>query len=101
MKVCISCSKSKEDKDFPSYLIKRRGKDGAFKKKNKCRKCQIRGGDGVATDLYANNISLKNKVFMTKPYATNSFSMKSFSDCAIDEMGLSYDDFDDIPGLDD
>tara|TARA_R110002110_G_scaffold117824_1_gene291006 strand:+ start:511 stop:813 length:303 start_codon:yes stop_codon:yes gene_type:complete len=100
MKVCVSCSKNKEDKDFPSYLQKCRGRDGAFKKKNKCKKCQIRSGDGVAPDIYGNNISLKNKAFMTKP-TIDSFTMKSFSDCAIDEMGLSYDDFDDIPGLDD
>jgi hypothetical protein len=99
MRLCVSCNKDKEDKEFASYHKKFSGRNGMFKKKNKCMKCDNESREGVSPDIYGNGISLKSQAFVR--VGIDAFTMKNFSDCAINEMGLSYDEFENIPGLDD
>ena len=94
MKVCISCKENKPDNAFSSYEMHHSG-DSIRRKVRLCKKCRNSSKEGVAADIVGNGLSLKSKAFVDR------FTTKNFSDCAIDEMGLSYDEFDDIPGLDD
>ena len=102
MKTCNSCKETKEDNLF-SYRIRKQFRNPYRVYTNMCCKCNS-SGEGVSLEYIYNRARLKSKAFIddrSKGYRKDGFTRSEDSDCAIDEMGLSYDEFDDIPGLDD
>jgi hypothetical protein len=107
MKECISCKENKETNDFGRWVSKGISDHGMVKRFNMCKKCTNSSREGVSADIRDNRRRLQVKSFkVTDPssnYSKGGFKKVSLNefDCAIDEMGLGYDEFDDIPGLDD
>ena len=102
MKECIACKTTKEDNKFPYTVYK--DKNEAYRRyNNMCYKCRNFSGEGVTRELVDCRQRLNNKAFInSKPstyrkagYNTNLRN----SDCAIDEMGLDYDEFENIKDI--
>ena len=92
MKTCVSC---KINKDISEYI--RYTETGI--RRLLCKECYISKKDGVSQDMASNNRNLKNKAFSGNGAVNITTSSLHFRDCAINEMGIDYDEFENIKDI--